>query len=288
MISVIIPVYNVKRLLPRCLDSLIAQTYTDWEAICVDDGSTDGSSEILDRYAANDGRFRVVHIENQGVSNARNVAMSLVGGEYVMIVDSDDFLHPQAMDICLNRIQKDGSDAVMFTYDHFYRTVSIILHFLHLPDYVPSFRHIDAGSIEYFVSDDVFSLATEYSHQDDIDPKWAIKHCQPWRGLYRTEIVRNVKFNTAIKMYEDFPWWSEVLLNIRRVTSLRESLYFYYPNFKGYVFSSSSEARIKGLSLAIEAGEKVYAGVSDEYRKSRWEKNFLNFVKDKLKKKSQE
>lgn len=90
--SIIIPVYNVAPYLRECLDSVLAQTYTDWEAICVDDGSTDGSGAILDEYALKDNRFKVLHQKNQGVSAARNVALDAASGEYLVFVDSDDFM----------------------------------------------------------------------------------------------------------------------------------------------------------------------------------------------------
>ena len=88
--SIIIPVYNVAPYLRECLDSVLAQTFTDWEAICVDDGSTDGSGAILDEYAAKDSRFRVTHQANAGVSAARNAALDVADGEWVMFLDADD------------------------------------------------------------------------------------------------------------------------------------------------------------------------------------------------------
>ena len=88
--SIIIPVYNVAPYLRECLDSVLAQTFTDWEAICVDDGSTDGSGAILDEYAAKDNRFRVFHQKNAGVSVARNNGLMLASGEWIWFVDSDD------------------------------------------------------------------------------------------------------------------------------------------------------------------------------------------------------
>jgi glycosyltransferase involved in cell wall biosynthesis len=89
-ISIIIPVYNVAPYLRECLDSVSAQTFSDWEAICVDDGSTDGSSAILDEYAAKDSRFRVVHQANGGVSSARNTALDIAQGKWVSFLDADD------------------------------------------------------------------------------------------------------------------------------------------------------------------------------------------------------
>lgn len=89
--SIIIPVYNVAPYLRECLDSVLAQTYADWEAICVDDGSTDGSGAMLDEYAAKDSRFRVIHQANAGVSAARNVALELFSGAWVLFMDPDDY-----------------------------------------------------------------------------------------------------------------------------------------------------------------------------------------------------
>lgn len=90
--SIIIPVYNVAPYLHECLDSVLAQTFTDWEAICVDDGSTDGSGAILDEYAAKDKRFRVIHQENRGVNFVRQKALNASSGEWIASIDSDDWV----------------------------------------------------------------------------------------------------------------------------------------------------------------------------------------------------
>ena len=92
--SIIIPVYNVAPYLRECLDSVLAQTYPDWEAICVNDGSTDASGAILDEYAAKDSRFKVVHQPNAGVSVARSAALEMARGEWVTFIDSDDTVNP--------------------------------------------------------------------------------------------------------------------------------------------------------------------------------------------------
>ena len=92
VISIIIPCHNVQKYLPRCIDSLLAQSFQDWEAVCVDDGSTDATAAILDAYAARDGRLNVIHQPNAGVSAARNAALPHIEGEIVNFLDSDDKL----------------------------------------------------------------------------------------------------------------------------------------------------------------------------------------------------
>lgn len=92
LISIIIPVYNGEKYLSQCLDSIAAQTYTNFECLIVNDGSRDGSAAILDGYAARDGRFKVFHKENGGVSSARNLALAKAAGEWITFVDADDIL----------------------------------------------------------------------------------------------------------------------------------------------------------------------------------------------------
>ena len=131
-ISVIIPIYNVEKYLRRCLDSVLNQTFSDWEAICVNDGSPDGSAAILSEYAARDARFKIVNKPNGGLSDARNAGMAVATGDYVLYLDSDDFIHPQTMEITHYMAMRDGSDIVSFTYDRIYRPQLMVRHVLHM------------------------------------------------------------------------------------------------------------------------------------------------------------
>lgn len=97
----IVPVYNVESYLPRCLDSILTQTYRDFQLILVDDGSTDTSGVICDDYAAKDGRITVIHKNNGGLSSARNAGLERAEGEFVAFVDSDDWIHPQYLELML-------------------------------------------------------------------------------------------------------------------------------------------------------------------------------------------
>ena len=281
MISVIVPIYNVESYLPRALDSILSQTYKEWEAILVDDGSTDGSSRIADEYAARDHRFTVIHQPNGGLSDARNTGMEHISGEYLVFLDADDFLHPQLMELCLEASLRDKSDMVCFTYDRIYRTFGIIRHFLHLGDPTPHFKYYKQPP--YLVTDNIYDYATEYSSPKDIDKRWAVKHCQVWRCMYKTYAIRGIKFIKGIN-YEDFPWWSEVLLHIHRCTILNLPLYFYYPNPLSYILSANQSHKIDSLRKGIEAAKQVYA-TAPEAKRNAWKRNFLFPFEQKLRKK---
>lgn len=112
LISVIVPVYKVEEYIKTCLNSLLNQSYINWEAILVDDGSPDRSGRICDEYAANDKRFKVIHKRNGGLSSARNVAMDYIHGDYVFFLDSDDFLHKKAFQSLINLAIKHNADIV--------------------------------------------------------------------------------------------------------------------------------------------------------------------------------
>lgn len=113
LVSVIIPVYNVEKYLHTCLDSVFGQTFSDWEAVCVNDGSTDGSAVILKEYAAKDDRFRVVEQPNAGLSAARNTGLMHAAGDYILFLDSDDWLETDALETLSGIL--DGEDLVCFS-----------------------------------------------------------------------------------------------------------------------------------------------------------------------------
>ena len=116
MISIIVPIYNVEAYLPQCLDSLIHQTYHDIEIICVNDGSTDNSLRILEQYRKSDKRIKLISRENRGISVSRNEALNIAVGEYIMFVDSDDWIDEQSCEKAIGAIQAKDCDLVMWSY----------------------------------------------------------------------------------------------------------------------------------------------------------------------------
>ena len=113
MISIIVPIYNVEKYLEPCIESILASTYRDFELILVDDGSTDGSSEISKRYAKQDSRVKFIHKDNGGVSSARNEGIKNSTGDYVMFIDGDDMIHPQMLEVLYEAILCGDYDLAM-------------------------------------------------------------------------------------------------------------------------------------------------------------------------------
>ena len=119
-ISVIVPVYNVEKYIDRCVQSILGQTYSDFELILVDDGSPDNAPAMCDEWAAKDSRIRVIHKENGGLSSARNAGMEIAEGKYFHFVDSDDVIHPDCLRILMTCIQNTGAEIAMGRFTRFH------------------------------------------------------------------------------------------------------------------------------------------------------------------------
>ncbi len=277
-ISVIIPVYNVEKYLRRCLDSVLNQTFSDWEAICVNDGSPDNSATILNEYASRDKRFKVINKENGGLSDARNVGMQHAHGEYILFLDSDDFIHPQTMEITHFFAMRDGTDIVSFTYDRIYRPQLMVRYKLGLnTDNIVPFgmrKRYHLARIKSLITDNVYAYATESAH-NVFNPKrkWLIKHCQVWKNLYRRDLIADVPFIKGI-LFEDFPWWSEIMLKNPRVTIAPLPLYYYVPNFGGIVLSAKQLRIMNSLCDGLESAYALYKKHATDYQMQMWSKKF--------------
>ena len=115
-ISVIVPVYNVEKYLSRCVDSILNQTFTDFECILVDDGSPDNCGKICDEYAKKDKRVKVIHKQNGGLSDARNTGLDIAGGEYIYFLDSDDYVEYNLLEKLNDTICVCNAEMIVFGY----------------------------------------------------------------------------------------------------------------------------------------------------------------------------
>ena len=117
LVTVIVPVYNVEKYLDRCVSSIISQTYTNMEVILVDDGSPDNCPRMCDDWAEKDSRIRVIHKENAGSGMARNTGIDHANGEYIYFLDSDDYIEPDTIEVCMQAARKEDADIVSFGND---------------------------------------------------------------------------------------------------------------------------------------------------------------------------
>ena len=205
-VSIIVPVYNVEKWLPECLDSLINQTLEDIEIICIDDGSKDKSGEILEEYAEKDeeriklkiitekiknkeeindeemkGRIRVIHQENKGVSAARNVGLNVASGEYVTFVDPDDYVHPECYKTVYKQAKKDNIDIIQFDNNNILNDAQKII--------------IDKSEVDQ--SDSIVLDLEQFLKK--------IKAEMVWFKMFKSNILKdnNIRFMTDISIRED-------------------------------------------------------------------------------------
>lgn len=205
MISVIIPVFNVELFLQSCLESVKAQTLKDFEAILVDDGSSDSSGAICDAYARADNRFRVVHQPNQGVSAARNRGLDHAKGDYVYFVDADDEMRPEALEHLYHAITQGEYDIAASGY-------SLVRNGEETD------QCMTAGSPPMIFSGD------EVLYKLLVDGSFVCYTC--WNKLITRKLIADLRF-TDIKQ-EDFLFCGQLSLRLGAVIYLNESLYRYY------------------------------------------------------------
>jgi len=275
-VSVIIPVYNVEKYLRRCLESVAAQTFADFEAICINDGSPDGCGEILAAFAARDARFRVVTKSNAGVSAARNDGLKIARGEYVMFLDADDFIHPQLLEITQKLASGCNADLVSFRFDkcaqrkmrRILRTGGDVLR------YVPrSIKRVyDASRVRALCTTGLINYATERNHAIG---RWRVRHCYPWMCILRREFISGMRFHTDIKLAEDFPWWTEILFRRPRAVITRLPLYQYAPNASSALTAASAKNVFDNMSRATIAAYKHGAAHGTRAEMNTWTREFL-------------
>lgn len=174
LISVIIPVYNTDEYLPRCLDSILNNTYRELEVICINDGSQDNSLEVLNGYAAKDSRVKVINQENAGVSAARNRGLDEATGEYIAFVDSDDWVHRQYFEVLHSNL---------LSWD---AQISIC-------------GHVMISKL----SDDPSISSEQISARPLSQVQLAEKDIPVWARLYRMECISSLRFDQSIMLAED-------------------------------------------------------------------------------------
>ena len=201
-ISVIVPVYQAEKYISRCLDSIMAQSFTDFEVLMIDDGSRDNGGKICDDYAKKDGRFHVVHKKNEGVSIARQTGLDMAQGEYVIHADPDDWVEPDWLGKLYQKIVEDRTDIVICDFEHIKADETVIMV------QRPASLH----------KDDVLEALLD-----------GVLRGSPWNKLVRRDCFSRygVSFHPDMNLWEDMYVICLLIVNGAKVSFLPEVLYHY-------------------------------------------------------------
>jgi len=233
-ISIIVPIYNVEKYLNQCIDSILMQTFRDFELILIDDGSPDNCGEICDDYQAKDDRIRVFHQENAGVSAARNLGLKVAQGEYIAFVDSDDWLEQEMYEILYNDMQKYQAD------------ITICNH---------TFDYEDGRSLARYKENGNFLFDREMALNKMLEGRlfaWTL-----WNMLYKKSLFEGLNFNNEISIGEDILICFELFKRSNKI-SYNSNLKYHYRQREN---SACSKSFSKKSFDEIVANKVVYEDV---------------------------
>lgn len=228
MISVVIPAYNLAPYLERCIDSILNQTYKDFEILLVDDGSTDETGDLCDKLALRDSRIRVFHKENGGVSSARNMALDNAKGDMISIIDGDDWVEPTLFEDAINSMKQNNAQIFMFEY----------------------FIDKNDESIKHSVSDSKYGvLDTETALVRTISPDNRFA----WSKIFDKELLCNSRFDKNLILGEDTLFICEIIAGAKRIFYSDNAYYHYIIRENSAITSAFKIKKMTG----IEAYQKV-------------------------------
>ncbi len=236
VISVIVPVFRVEQYLQKCIDSVLQQIFSDLELILVDDGSDDGSPAICDAAAQQDARVRVIHQANAGLSGARNTGLEHARGDYIYLLDSDDYIHPQTLELMLSRIRQDNSMMA-----------------------ICNLRYVDENGQEIarrigespIIKDEVLDRTRAVNTLCD-KKNWY--YIMPCNKLYVRHLFDEIRFPVG-KLHEDQFVAHELLWKCERVSILKEQLYYYLQrssSIMGQGFSVRTMDEVEGWFTRVQ------------------------------------
>lgn len=207
-ISVVIPVYNTQNYLNECIDSVLNQSFKDFEIICINDGSTDNSLSILSDYEVSDERIKVISQQNRGLGASRNEGLKLAQGEYVLFLDSDDYLTPDALEKLYNQAYANDLDLILFKIANFnYKTLK-----------ESHSDYFDMKFLKEIVNEDIFNWMIVKDCIFDISVTATSK-------LFKRSLISNIEFPEDL-LFEDNLFFTKVIFNAKHVYFLDEYLYY--------------------------------------------------------------
>lgn len=243
MISVVIPVYNVEKYLKDCMESVLAQTYTDFQVVLVDDGSTDGCPGICDAYAEQDARVKVIHKINGGLSDARNAGADASEGDWIFYLDSDDYLEQNALETLVNIQKEYQSDIVVGNYSYLYEdhedTAQTPYNGICVLNNHDAMEALITGRIQNFA----------------------------WGKLIRADIAKRHLFPKG-KIFEDHYWTHEIFAEANRVVVCPVPLVRYRQRQNSISYTMNPERLdiLEGWKIRTEFLEKNYPDLVTSYK----------------------
>ena len=216
-VSVIIPVYNVKEYVEKCVETVIKQTYSNLEIILVDDGATDGSGEICDKLACKDQRIEVIHKKNGGLSDARNAGLKVVTGEYYLFVDSDDWISVNMVKRLVDCAEKEDADIVCCGFFDVMKD-----EIINIPD------NLDVQNLN---REEALKSILEGQIRD-----------YAWNKIYKRQVFDGLSYPVG-RNYEDMATTYKAFLKAQKVSVLSESLYYYIQR-EGSISNSENKYKI--------------------------------------------
>ena len=247
--TVVVPVYNVENYLETCVNSILAQTEPDFELLLVDDGSTDGSGKLCDTLKERDGRIQVIHQENQGLGGARNTGIQAAQGDWILLVDSDDWIEPEALEKTLEAGLREEADLVMFAY-----------------------RSVDEeGNVLRVFTEDV---PKERGFSLEEQPQALLASPSAWCRLYRRSLLEETGLRFPPRVwYEDVYVTPKLLAAARRLVFL-DYVGYNYLSRTGSITKNQNAGRNREILLAFDNLLPYFRdqGLLERYR---WELCYL-------------
>ena len=223
-ISVIVPVYKVEKYLNRCVESIVNQSFFNFELILVDDGSPDNSPQICDDWAQKDARIRVIHKENGGLSSARNAGISIADGEYLLFVDSDDVIHPDSLNILMTAIQRTGAEIALGCFTRFAEDTIDVSQYLPWDEVIQIKSNLD-------ILDGFF--------EDIANIPSLVSACGK---LWHRNLFNDITFPVG-RLFEDEFTTYKLYHRANSIAFVNIELYFYYDNMEGITRTLNIEKR---------------------------------------------
>ena len=210
-LSIVLAAYNAEQHLVQCLDSILGQTFHDFELICVDDGSDDGTPQILSRYAKRDGRVSIVTQPNQGVSAARNAGLDAARGEYILFLDADDYFEPTYFEKAYLRAQADGADMVLVRYRYVRDGGTVLAE--------------SPGSLRI----DLFPERVPFAAADAAGSLFQLTTPAPWNKMLRRRFLldQGLRFDPSLTRAEDVAFTYSATMLAERISAVDETMINY-------------------------------------------------------------